>query len=138
MVSDVTHISKILMTLLDKKIAKQPIGTSKKLHMVFKTNLLGLKLAEILFVQLIWYPINSLREPSSVSDCRVSVGLPLDHVETKQLLLDSVFHNLSIHMWFIVITLLIAWSQFFSEGHPRKSTVSLTLQRTFVKNSWSK
>ena len=42
MVSDVTHISKILMTLLDKKIAKQPIGTSKKLHMVFKTNLLGL------------------------------------------------------------------------------------------------
>lgn len=128
MVSDVTHMSKILMTLLDKKIAKQPIGTSKKLHMVFKTNLLGLKLAEI----------NSLREPLSVSDCRVSVGLPLDHVETKQLLLDSVFHNLSIHIWFIVITLLIAWSQFFSEGHPRKSTVSLTLQRTFVKNSWSK
>ena len=128
MVSNLTHISKILMTLLDKKIAKQPIGTSKKLQMVFKTNLLGLKLAEI----------NSLREPLSVSDCRVSVGLPLDHVETKQLLLDSVFHNLSIHIWFIVITLLIAWSQFFSEGHPRKSTVSLTLQRTFVKNSWSK
>lgn len=128
MVSNLTHISKILMTLLDKKIAKQPIGTSKKLQMVFKTNLLGLKLAEI----------NSLREPLSVSHCRVSVGLPLDHVETKQLLLDSVFHNLSIHIWFIVITLLIAWSQFFSEGHPRKSTVSLTLQRTFVKNSWSK
>lgn len=121
MVSDVTHISKILMTLLDKKIAKQPIGTSKKLHMVFKTNLLGLKLAEILFVQLIWYPINSLREPLSVSDCRVSVGLPLDHVETKQLLLDSVFHNLSIHLWFVVITLLIAWSQSFLAKDTRES-----------------
>ena len=52
MVSDVTHISKSLMTKLNKKITKQPIGTSKKPHTVFKTNLMRLKFAEVLFVQL--------------------------------------------------------------------------------------
>ena len=51
MVSDVTHISKSLMTKLNKKITKQPIGT-KKPHTVFKTNLMRLKFAEVLFVRL--------------------------------------------------------------------------------------
>ena len=40
----VTRIGKILITELDRKIAKQPIGISKKPHTVLETNLLKLKL----------------------------------------------------------------------------------------------
>ena len=40
----VTRIGKILITELDRKIAKQSIGISKKPHTVLETNLLKLKL----------------------------------------------------------------------------------------------
>lgn len=83
MVSDVTCIDKILITKLNRKIARQPIGISKKQHR-FEDQALKIDTEQKFYLcGSIWYPINSLNEQSSVSDRGAWVILRLDQVKTK-------------------------------------------------------
>ena len=86
------EIGKILISKLDRKIAKQKIAISKKPRTILKSNPSRLELCRNLIVRSVLIP-DFLKETSSNWNFCTSVGLRLDQAKKEFFFPDSAFHN---------------------------------------------